>query len=125
MDVSSIWGPDLQTNIVKYLGKRYGFSPRLLATICTKAPGSMRHAEEEKTSRFRVQKQEKSKDTNEADVEMASTTSVESQKEDSEDSRLSQGDISHYTLAQQMINYVSNDYSDKCKNSRICRSLDC
>ncbi|EKD15881.1 uncharacterized protein L3040_003262 [Drepanopeziza brunnea f. sp. 'multigermtubi'] len=95
----NIWAPHRQVEIVDLLGKHYGFSPRLLAIIGT-APPESRHLDKPLGRlRTKIYRQD--------DIELATTRAsielptwpIKSQDDD----------ISHYALANQMINYQSHD----------------
>jgi purine-nucleoside phosphorylase len=94
------------------LGKRYDFSPRLLAIMRTE-PSEVEQVPEEKASRFRQRRKQSAK---EADLELAEVvvTGTEDHKGRSKKGDV-QSEISHYTLAEQMINYQSIDFGTRCK----------
>lgn len=104
------------------LGERYDFSPRLLAIMRTE-PLGVEVQEEERTSRFR----RKQHPTKEADVELAEVvvTSSESYRGRSKKGTV-QSEISHYTLAEQMINYQSIDFGTRCgKATPYFKAVEC
>lgn len=104
----NIWAPDQQADVVNMLGERYDFSPRLLAIMRTEPPEIV--VQEERTSRFRRKQQP----VKEADMELAEVvvTSAESYKGRSRKGVV-QTEISHYTLAEQMINFQSIDFGTR------------
>ncbi|KAF7951497.1 hypothetical protein EAE96_006806 [Botrytis aclada] len=95
----NIWGPNRQTDIMDVLAHRYGFSPRLLAIIKTlppKNPSSKDHRISYKEKLFEKDDIE----TGRASMNMNRTHATH---------RAPPATTSHYTIAQQMINYQSVD----------------
>lgn len=100
---SNIWAPHRQTDIVRLLGDRYKFSPRLLAIICTEPP-QFKSQEKPALGRFRRNLYKKN------DIEVATTgMSIDLPRYANSPKNSPYDDISHYTLAKQMINYQSYD----------------
>ncbi|TGO65284.1 hypothetical protein BCON_0003g00790 [Botryotinia convoluta] len=95
----NIWGPNRQTDIIDVLAHRYGFSPRLLAIIKTLPPinpTSKDHRVSYKEKLFEKDDIE----TGRASMNMPRTHTTH---------RAPPATTSHYTIAQQMINYQSVD----------------
>ncbi len=99
---SNIWAPHQQQGIVKLLADHYNFSPRLQAIICTSPPKSK---PQDKTTGGvgRIRRNLYRKD----DIEVATTGMSIDLPRYPENS--SYNDMSHYTLAKQIINYQSYD----------------
>ncbi|CZS90673.1 hypothetical protein WAI453_004041 [Rhynchosporium graminicola] len=96
----NIWAPHQQKETVNLLGKHYKFSPRLLAIINTDPPKSEIH-HSKPVGKFRAKLYRKD------DIELA-TKGVSVDLPRSRHKSI-HSDISHYTLARQMINYQSHD----------------
>ncbi|PBP22086.1 hypothetical protein BUE80_DR007079 [Diplocarpon rosae] len=96
----NIWAPHQQLDIVRLLGEYYRFSPRLLAIIGTAPPGSRSQDKPLGRLRDRVYRKD--------DVELA-TTGVSADTPRSLRRKSPYEDISHYALAEQMINYQGHD----------------
>ncbi|KAK2626878.1 hypothetical protein QTJ16_004053 [Diplocarpon rosae] len=96
----NIWAPHRQLDIVRLLGEYYRFSPRLLAIIGTAPPGSK--SQDKPLGRLRDRLYRKD------DIELA-TTGVSGDTPKSLRSKSLYEDISHYALAEQMINYQGHD----------------
>lgn len=96
---SNIWGPNRQPDVIDVLANRYGFSPRLLAIIKTLPP----HISSNKDHRASYKEKLYEKD----DIETGRASMNVPRAHTAP--RVSQGTTSHYTIAQQMINYQSID----------------
>ncbi|KAG4032370.1 hypothetical protein MFRU_007g02740 [Monilinia fructicola] len=94
----NIWGPNRQTDVIDVLAKRYGFSPRLLAIIKTLPPSKSSNKD------HRVSYKEKLYEKDDIETGRASMCISGGHA-----ARPAPGTASHYTIAQQMINYQSVD----------------
>lgn len=99
---SNIWAPHRQLDIVKLLGDHYNFSPRLHAIIGTVPPES-KSQDKPAVGVGRIRRNLYRKD----DIEVATRgLSIDLPRYPK---KSPYNDISHYTLAKQMINYQSYD----------------
>lgn len=96
---SNIWGPNRQPDIIDVLAHRYGFSPRLLAIIKTLPPNNSSSKD------HRVSYKEKLFEKDDIETGRASMNT----HREHAPHRTPPGTTSHYTIAQQMINYQSVD----------------
>ncbi|KAI9644656.1 hypothetical protein NHQ30_006680 [Ciborinia camelliae] len=94
----NIWGPNRQTDVVDVLANRYGFSPRLLAIIKTLPPNNSSNKD------HRVSYKEKLLKRDDIETGRASMNIPRAHA-----THRAPGTTSHYTIAQQMINYQSVD----------------
>ncbi|ESZ91647.1 hypothetical protein SBOR_7978 [Sclerotinia borealis F-4128] len=95
----NIWGPNRQTDVIDVLANRYGFSPRLLAIIKTLPP----NISSKKDHRISYKEKLFVKD----DIETGRASMNVPRAHATH--RTPPGTASHYTIAQQMINYQSVD----------------
>lgn len=96
---SNIWGPNRQTDVIDVLAHRYGFSPRLLAIIKTLPPNKSSKKD------HRVSYKEKLFEKDDIETGRASMNMPRAHVTH----RAPPPTTSHYTIAQQMINYQSVD----------------
>ncbi|OWP04892.1 hypothetical protein B2J93_4218 [Marssonina coronariae] len=96
----NIWAPHQQLDIVRLLGEYYGFSPRLLAIISTAPPASK--SQDKPFGRLRARLYRKD------DIEVATTGGSDDTPRSARE-KSPHEDISHYVLAEQMINYQGYD----------------
>jgi hypothetical protein len=100
--VSNLWAPHQQVPIINLLNDKYKWSPRLHAIICSTPPEAKAGPlSPTKHSRFWPKHP---KD----DIEIA-TTGVHHDSQ----TRHASKEISHYTLAEQMVNYQSIDFGPR------------
>lgn len=100
----NIWAPHRQLPVVDLLGNHYGFSPRLLAIIRSE-PEVPEPQPDNKHEGHHTRRQFR-KD----DVELATTrVGLPSPRSAAAQPRGARPSVSHYSLAQQMINYQSID----------------
>ncbi|EMR89007.1 hypothetical protein ACHAPC_008374 [Botrytis cinerea] len=92
----NIWGPNRQTDIIDVLAHRYGFSPRLLAIIKTLPPKNTSSKD------HRISYKEKLFEKDDIETGRASMNMPRAHTAPA-------ATTSHYTIAQQMINYQSVD----------------
>ncbi|TEY68285.1 hypothetical protein BOTCAL_0121g00120 [Botryotinia calthae] len=92
----NIWGPNRQTDIIDVLAHRYGFSPRLLAIIKTLPPKNTSSKD------HRISYKEKLFERDDIETGRASMNMPRAHAAPA-------ATTSHYTIAQQMINYQSVD----------------
>ncbi|KAG4425644.1 hypothetical protein IFR04_001106 [Cadophora malorum] len=96
----NLWAPHQQKDILELLGSHYKFSPRLLAIIGSDPPKS-KAQQDKPVGRFKAKLYRKD------DIEVATTgMSIDLPRHPRKSSL---NDISHYALAEQMINYQSHD----------------
>lgn len=104
---SNIWGPNQQTDLVGSLGTRYKFSPRLLAIIKSK-PLPEAADKIPRTLPFMARLVRKD------DVESAMRMNSVEQDGEFRSQKVHQS-MSHFCLAEQMINYQSIDVGAHCE----------
>ncbi len=104
---SNLWAPDRQLPIVDLLAAKYKLSSRLHAIIGTSPPTSESNTHSPiKQSRFRKKRLKN-------DIEIATDVDHGSQPQNPTHG------ISHYKLAEQMINYQSIDVGAHCELFRV------
>ncbi|QSZ29059.1 hypothetical protein DSL72_003569 [Monilinia vaccinii-corymbosi] len=111
----NIWGPNRQTDVIDVLANRYGFSPRLLAIIKTLPPNSSSN------KGHRVSCKEKWYEKDDIETGRASMNISGPHAP-----HCAPGAASHYTIAQQMINYQSVDVGARfmCIGANWMHSVD-
>ncbi|APA14702.1 hypothetical protein SS1G_06708 [Sclerotinia sclerotiorum 1980 UF-70] len=96
----NIWGPNRQTDIIDVLARRYGFSPRLLAIIKTLPPVNNSSHKDHRVSYKERLFERDDIETGRASMNVPRVHATQ---------LTPPGTTSHYTIAQQMINYQSVD----------------
>ncbi|KAB8291243.1 hypothetical protein EYC80_009930 [Monilinia laxa] len=94
----NIWGPNRQTDVIDVLAKRYGFSPRLLAIIKTLPPNKSSNKDHRASYKEKLYEKDDI-ETGRASMNVSRVHAAQR----------APGTASHYTIAQQMINYQSVD----------------
>ncbi|RDL41990.1 uncharacterized protein BP5553_01969 [Venustampulla echinocandica] len=97
----NIWGPDTQREEVAYIGRQYGFSPRLLAIMVTKP--EREDTEGITSDRHGLRQRMRHRD----DVEVGTASGNNGPPP------LEHYDASHYSIVRQMVNYHAVDIGAK------------
>ncbi|TAQ89005.1 hypothetical protein B7494_g2683 [Chlorociboria aeruginascens] len=107
----NVWAPNRQLELVESIGIHYKFSPRLRAIIRT-IPPAAETKHEKHTSRF------KNKLFHKDDIELgrASFDTPATTPRPRSPPRTAHMNTSHYSIANQMINYQSIDVGPRCAN---------